>query len=278
MNQISGQIIGNYQIEKRMGKGTFSSVFKAIHVPTQSRVALKVIHKIEMLKYKNYSVHNEVSILRSLRHPFIAEFFDFFEDESFHFIVLEYVGNGSLFDYIQSKKQIKEEIVRRIFMQLLSVLQYLHEVKNIIHRDLKPQNIMLDENFNIRLIDFGLSICLRASYDVPPRQCGSPYYIAPEMILEQPHTYKSDLWSAGNILYVMISGSPTFLENSLESLFRLIIKNEPDYSNFSSTLAEVLKSLLSKHPQKRANVLQIKEYEWFHGRKYFTKSSRSKLF
>jgi serine/threonine protein kinase len=187
MNFLIGKIISNYKIQDIIGKGAFSFVYRAIHLPTQLNVALKVIDITFISHEQETSLLEEINIHQSLCHPFIADFFEFFQFESYYIIAMEYVCNGNLSNYIHQKGKLKEIKADKIFLQLLLVIQYLHEVKYIFHRNLNPDNVLLDERYNIRLIDFGLSFCSNNSMPNLTMKWGSPFYIAPEIILGQPY-------------------------------------------------------------------------------------------
>jgi 5'-AMP-activated protein kinase catalytic alpha subunit len=270
MDYLIGKRIKNYEIQKKVGEGCSASVYQAIHVPTRFIVAIKVIPKLLFTLENHCSFINEIKIIKSLHHPFIAEFLDFFQTTTFYFIVMEYVCHGNLYDYIRENGKLKEIIAHRIFTQLLSVLQYLHELKNIAHRDLKPQNIMLDENYDIRLVDFGVSYCYQETSDKMKTKCGTPSYMAPEIILGRSYSEKCDLWSAGIILYFMISGYFPFSNENMQNLLTQIIHQEPDYSSKSPEIVEVLKGLLTKNPQNRFSFAQIRVLKWFSKKRYDT--------
>jgi serine/threonine protein kinase len=268
MNDLSSKSILNYKIQETIGKGVFSSVYKAVHLPTRSNVALKVIDTTFLSQEQESSLLEEIYIHQSLYHPFIADFLDFFQFESNYIIVMEYVCNGNLSKYIRQKGKLDEKEARRIFMQLLLVLQYLHDVKNVVHRNLSIDNLLLDENYNIRLIDFGLSFYSKNSYFDATIKWGSPFYVAPEIIHGQPYSNKCENWSAGVILYCMVSGDLPFTDENHQQLYKQIIDNEPNYSSFPQDLTEVLKGLLTKNPQSRISLWQPILMKWFSDKKY----------
>jgi serine/threonine protein kinase len=268
MSIVVDQEVNYDSIKKMVGKGHFGSVYQTLHLPTQLNVALKIVPKSSLSKTRKDSLFKEIQILQSLHHPLIAEFLDFFQTKSHLFIVMEYVTNGNLRQYIQKNGLFEENQTRRIFMQILSVLQYLHEKKNIVHRDIKLENILLDENYNIRFIDFGLSKYIENEKSSLHTQCGSPLYIAPEIILGQPYSNKCDLWSAGVILYFMTSNSFPFSARNFQLLYQKIVENEPNYSNKSEELNQVIRSLLTQNSEYRLSFCQLRKLKWFSDHKY----------
>lgn len=151
-------------------------------------------------------------------------------------MVLEYVPNGELFDYILKKNRLDEQEARKFFRQLITGIKYIHD-QNICHRDIKPENLLLDSNMNIKISDFGLSafigedaygiICFTSSFkdtnSLQHTTCGSPNYVAPEVLKESGYNGRfSDIWSCGVVLFVMVAGYLPFDEPSLSTLFRRI--------------------------------------------------------
>lgn len=166
--------IGNYLMIRQIGSGSFASVWLAQHETTNIQVAIKVISKknIENPDAKT-RFNREISLLKQMQHPFISEFFESIENEQNFFLVMEYAENGNMLDFINVKGQLNEMQARHYFSELISVLEYLHDVKKVAHRDLKAENILLDRYDNIRVIDFGLSNVFSGSHELKTA-CGSP--------------------------------------------------------------------------------------------------------
>jgi serine/threonine protein kinase len=152
----------------------------------------------------------EIEINRSLHHPFIAELFDFFESSSRFYMVIEYAEHGTLHSYLKNESELTEKQAKRLFIQLLSAIEYLHHDKHVAHRDLKAENILLDRHNNIKLIDFGLSNTFQPENPFLKTRCGSSLYAAPEVIHDESYTAQCDIWSAGVLLYFMISSLQLF--------------------------------------------------------------------
>ena len=176
MSIVPGEtIISNYLMISQIGSGAFASVWLAQHTQTKIKVAIKIIQKktIETAEAKT-RFNREMALLKQMSHPFIAEFFESIENESYHFLVMEYAENGNMLEFINTKGQLTEPQARHYFSQLVSVLEYLHNEKLVAHRDLKAENILLDRYNNIRVIDFGLSNQFSSAQPQLKTACGSP--------------------------------------------------------------------------------------------------------
>ena len=153
-----------------------------------------------------------------MRHPNIIQLFEIIETPKQLFLIMEYVSGGELFDYIVKKQKLKEEEACKFFQQILSSIEYLHEL-GIVHRDLKPENLLLDYQNNLKLVDFGLSNTYEQGQTLKTA-CGSPCYAAPEMI-EGKLYYGSrvDIWSSGVILFAMVAGYLPFEDKDTGKLY-----------------------------------------------------------
>ena len=194
-----------------MGKGTFGKVKLAHEISTGEKVAIKILEKDRIIDVADVErVSREIHILKLIRHPNIIQLYEIIETPKQLFLIMEYMQNGELFDYIVEKKRLDEREACQIFQQIISGIEYIHKL-NIVHRDLKPENLLLDYDKTIRLVDFGLSNTYKKEERLKTA-CGSPCYAAPEMI-EAKKKYEPllvDIWSCGVILYAMLCGSLPF--------------------------------------------------------------------
>ncbi|EAY03698.1 CAMK family protein kinase [Trichomonas vaginalis G3] len=257
--------IGKYTIGEKIGSGAFSSVFKGTHMLTKIDVAIKVISKKSFTDQKFITrFMREVNLLKQMNHPMINELYDLYEDEKYHYLIMEYSPNGDLLSFINKNGKLIEPIARRYFTQLFSVLEYLHKERKVAHRDLKAENILLDRYFNLRIIDFGLSNCFTDENNVFETKCGSPAYIPPEMIIGYGYTPAADMWSTGVLLYAMSIGSLPFDDENVKKTLQLIVYANPTYPpSISPALADLLQKLLTKDPLLRITLDKIKEHPWF---------------
>ena len=254
----------SYEIIKDLGQGTFGQVKLAIHRRSKEKVAIKILEKSRIVEDSDRErVSREIQILKILRHPSIAHLYEILEDKDTLYLVSEFIPNGELFDYIVGQRRIKEFEACKFFQQLIDGVEYIHRL-NVVHRDLKPENLLLDENKNIKIVDFGLSN-LYGDGQLLKTACGSPCYAAPEMIAGRRYSgLHVDIWSTGVILYAMICGYLPFDDDNTQKLYRKIMKGEYKLPSFvSGACADMLKNVLNVNPNKRYLIKDIKNHPWF---------------
>lgn len=176
-----------YTISKILGEGSYSVVKLGTKISDGKKVAVKIVSRNRLQKEDELSLRIEVEVLMSLNHPNIVQALDFFEEEDFFYVVLEYLEGGELFERLIEKAVYTEGEARDLFTVLLKAVQYCHD-RDLVHRDIKPENILLTsrkDDINLKLADFGFAV----KSGVPPakKQAGTPGYIAPEILLAKPH-------------------------------------------------------------------------------------------
>lgn len=257
--------IGNYEIIKTLGEGSYGKVKLAVHEQTGEKVALKII------KYSHYTtgaqtqrglqlIHREQTLLQQLNHPNIVQLLEVIElpESQATCLVMEYMKGGDLFDYIRKKSNgIKESSAARMLFQILTALQYIHS-KLIIHRDIKAENLLLDEKGNIKLCDFGLCNSMTLGSYMKSR-CGSPLYAAPEILSGCYYIGPEvDVWSTGVIFYVMVSASlPWPGDNVAEWTANAKTGNYIPLTSISPECANLLSRMLVVDPKRRATVAEL---------------------
>ena len=258
-------VIEGYTLEKQIGVGTTSVVWLSTHIKTNMQVAIKIIPKVRINDTRCIArFSREVNLLKSMDHPLIAQLFQIFEDENNHYFVLEFAEGGNLVSMIAENGNLVESVAKQIFIQLISVLEYMHSVKNVAHRDIKAENILLDKHRHLRLIDFGFSRSFTWEDPTLITACGSPGYIPPEMIKKQGYTVSADIWSAGVLLYTMVVGHLPFEGDTVIQILQKIAYNEPNIPRFlSPNIQDLLKRMLCKDPLQRITIRGIKEHPWF---------------
>lgn len=251
--------LGKFIIFKQIGTGSFASVYLAQHFKLHYPVAIKIFQKDFMEEY----VQNAFKIAKSIRHPFICQCFDIFKNQRDETCVLmEYIEGMTLLDYANIKSSISESEIQILFGQLVIAVEYLHK-HNIIHRDLKCENIMVDNYNNIRLIDFGFSC---HNVELHSTVCGSPAYLAPEIIQSENYGVSVDIWSLGIILYAIKYRQLPFENSNFTKLFHLITSTDPFFPpdiETSPNLMDLIKKLLTKQPNKRITIDEIKKHPFF---------------
>lgn len=198
--------IGPYQIHETIGTGAFATVKIATRPDIPEKLACKVIAKkrLDMITDKS-RFEQEIRIHQTLNHPNIVQLVDLYKDTINYYILMEYCPKGELLSHIVSKKRFTEAEAKLYFRQLLDGLNYLHS-NQIAHRDLKPENLLFSQDMTLKISDFSLSKTT-ANHFLTSTSCGSPCYASPEIISGQPYDpIKTDMWSAGVILYAMICG------------------------------------------------------------------------
>lgn len=264
LSEASEPLVGPYRILERIGAGAFSSVFRAFHTRTFCAVALKAIPKESLHGMEEFELfRREANLLKLMDHPFIAPLFEVLEDSHNFYLAMELIERQNLLSHITANKALSEDESRRYFFQLLTVLDYLHREKRVMHRDIKAENILLDQNRNIRIIDFGFAKSFSRNQPFMQTTCGSPGYVSPEIIREQPYTTAADIWSAGVVLYAMTVGRLPFQGPSLRATFEAICGDEPVVPHtLSPELRSLLASMLAKNPLLRITTEGALNHPW----------------
>jgi 5'-AMP-activated protein kinase catalytic alpha subunit len=191
-------------------------------------------------------------------------------------MVVEYAENGNLKSYLKNQTRLTEKEAQRIFLQLLSALESLHNDKHIAHRDLKAENVLLDRHNNVKLIDFGISNSFQPENPLLKTSCGSPLYVDPEIIRGEDYTAQCDIWSAGVLLYVMVAGEFPFDDPNLQNIFQKILKSHPTYpEHFSEDMKQLLQQIFKNNPKERISFPFIKQHKWLNNLKYRSALSSS---
>ncbi|XP_051852677.1 hormonally up-regulated neu tumor-associated kinase homolog A-like [Antechinus flavipes] len=206
--------VGTYLVGKMINKGSFAKVMEGLHLPTGEKVAIKVINKTKAQQdsYILKNMKREPRIQQMVKHPHIVQLYETLETENSFYMVMELCLGGDLLDKIYDQKKLDEKEVRRFIKQIMSAVGHLHH-HGIVHRDLKIENFLLDENNNIKIVDFGLSNIMKVeglSQELLNTQCGSPAYAAPELLAHKKYGPKVDVWSIGVSMFAMLTGTLPF--------------------------------------------------------------------
>jgi len=206
----------------------------------------------------------EISLFKKMDHPLVAPLYLWYENVESSCLVMEHLGSGSVLDYVNTKGPVSESLGKRLFTQLVLVLDYLHNDLHIAHRDIKAENIMLDSDHNIRIIDFGLSAEFSEKDPVLFSKCGSPAYVAPEVIMEKGYTKSADIWSAGIVLYALFCGRLPFDSANHGELNHRILNCEPEFpSHINAEVRYIIRRMLNKDPSTRITSVELKDSAFF---------------
>ena len=253
----------DYRLVKQLGQGGFGSVFQAVRFSDNLKIAVKIYFK--KCTERQMTLH-EMKILKLLKHPNIVSFIDYYEDDDNSFLCMEQISGGELFYRIARGKQHTEKQARIWCSSLLSAVGYCHD-NGIIHRDIKPENIMMitpHVSSDIKLVDFGLSICT-SSYPYSFEEVGTKNYKAPEMNAGNYYNTKVDLWSVGVIVFLLLGGYlPPFTVSGNENYdMTSIFESKPTVWNKVSPEAKTfISGLLVLDPKNRMSALQALSHRW----------------
>ncbi|XP_030275431.1 calcium/calmodulin-dependent protein kinase IGa [Sparus aurata] len=256
-----------FDFKGKMGSGSFSEVFMVREKNTGQLYALKCLKK-KHLAHTN--LENEINVLRRIKHENVVGLEDFYESRTHYYLVMQLVSGGELFDRILDKGVYTERDASMVIKQVLQAVSYLHE-NSIVHRDLKPENLLYyntDENSKIMVSDFGLSKTLE--HGVMSTACGTPGYVAPEVLAQKPYSKAVDCWSIGVITYILLCGYPPFFEDNETRLFSKIMRAEyafhsPFWDNISEPAKDFIRNMMEKNPKKRFLTEQALRHPWIAG-------------
>jgi len=239
----------DFNILKLLGRGSFGKVYLVQKKDNKKLYALKTLKKVDVLKKNQInSVKIEKEVLQKADNPFIVKLRYSFQDHTTLYFVMEYCPGGELFKHLRRKGKFDEDTVRFYASEVILAIQYLHENLNVIYRDLKPENVLLDVNGHIKLTDFGLSKEGEKTYTF----CGTPEYLAPEILAGKGHGKEVDWWTLGCLIYEMICGYPPFSDRVKTKMYDNIAQNKFTIPEFlPESLKDLINRLLVKDPTQR---------------------------
>lgn len=283
-----------------IGRGSFANVYKGHYVPTRSTIAIKAVQRAKLNKKLLTNLESEIIILKTMTHPHIVRLLDYQKTSAYFFLIMEYCSLGDLSFFFRKRHEISnslpliasmfkrypstsehglhEDLARHFLKQLASALEFLRE-RQLVHRDIKPQNLLLcppkkterearDAGYKgiwelpvLKLADFGFARIL-PNTSLAETLCGSPLYMAPEILRYEKYNAKADLWSVGAVLYEMITGRPPFRANNHVDLLSNIEKGNdaikfPAASEASPEIRRLIRALLKKNPTERMGFVEF---------------------
>jgi len=257
-----------YEIKKELGRGAFSVVRLGVNKKTREKVAIKIIDKANVGKDYEKNLKMEMEILRKVHHPNIISLHEMVEADNKLYFVMELVTGGELFDRIVEKGSYSEDDAKILVRKIVSAIDYLHTL-NIAHRDLKPENLLVKsiaDDTEVKIADFGLSKIIDEE-KMMQTACGTPGYVAPEVLNAEGYDKEVDMWSIGVITYILLCGFPPFYSESVPEVFEQIMKAEFDYpeeywADISDEAKDFINNLLVVDVQKRLTAKQALEHKW----------------
>ncbi|XP_044057375.1 serine/threonine-protein kinase DCLK1-like isoform X1 [Siniperca chuatsi] len=265
---VPASITERYKVGRTLGDGNFAVVRECVERCTGREYALKIISK-DKCRGKEHMIQSEVSILRRVKHPNIVLLIEEMDTHSELYLVMELVKGGDLFDAITSSNKYTERDASSMLFNLASAIKYLHSI-NIVHRDIKPENLLVYEHHDgsksLKLGDFGLATVVNGPlYTV----CGTPTYVAPEIVAEMGYGLKVDIWAAGVIMYILLCGFPPFRGSGedQEALFEQILRGlldfpSPYWDNVSDTAKALITGMLQVEVDQRYTAVQVLDHPW----------------
>ncbi|XVE98722.1 hypothetical protein REPUB_Repub03eG0132500 [Reevesia pubescens] len=256
--------IGKYQLGRTIGEGTFAKVKLAVDTTDGQHVAIKIIDKAMVMESNlKYQVQREIRTMKLLHHPNVVRIHEVIGSKTKIYIIMEYISGGQLSDKLSYVKKLSEPEARKLFQQLIDAVDHCHR-KGVYHRDLKPENLLLDSKGNLKVTDFGLS-ALRKPGDMLTTACGSPCYVAPELLANKGYDGSAaDIWSSGVILFELLAGYLPFDDRNLVVLYKKISGAQytcPPW--FTECQWKLIARILDPNPKRRITIPEIIEDAWF---------------
>jgi len=258
--------LSDYEIKQTVGTGSFGRVKLIKHKTSGRYLALKILTKAEIVKLKQVDhILSEVTILNSLDHPLLIKMFGMAQTDRYLYIAMEYVSGGELFTYLRTVQNLKNDDAKFYAAQIAMMFEHLHSM-DIVYRDLKPENLLIDTSGYLKLTDFGFAKKLDGrTYTL----CGTPEYLAPEILLQKGHGKPVDWWCLGIIIYEMLVGIDPFSDDEPMAVYQNILRGKIKFpSNFPKDAKSLVKHLLvadlgKRYGNLKGGVNDIKEHRWF---------------
>jgi len=266
----SGDIKEKYLFEKTLGQGSFGEVKKIKNKTSGEELAVKIINKADMQQEDLLALQTEVEILSQIDHPNVVKLFEVWEDKLKFYMVMEIMTGGELFDRIVEKDHYSEKEAADTIRPIVDAIRYCHKM-GVAHRDLKPENLLYatrDPHSIIKISDFGLAKIYDSS--LMTTQCGTPSYVAPEVLEGKGYDEAVDFWSIGIILYILLCGFPPFYDDDNDKLFELIAKAKvefpsPYWDSISDPAKDLIRKLLNAEPRSRLKADAVLAHPWMVG-------------
>mmetsp|Transcript_3044 Transcript_3044/g.10700 ORF Transcript_3044/g.10700 Transcript_3044/m.10700 type:complete len:353 (+) Transcript_3044:73-1131(+) len=260
--------LDQFHVQETLGTGTFGRVRLCQHKKEGQYFALKILKKNEIIRLKQVEhILSEKMILAQVDHPFVVNLFATYKDEKNLYMLMEYVPGGEIFSHLRRAGRFTNDTTRFFSGSIVLAIQYLHG-KDIVYRDLKPENLLLDHRGYLKITDFGFA---KTVLDRTWTLCGTPEYLAPEIIQSKGHGKGVDWWALGILIYEMLAGYPPFYDENPFGIYQKILAGKVESPrHFDMHAKDLIKKLLSADRTKRIGNLKngaddIKKHKWFKG-------------
>ena len=257
---------GQYNYLRTIGRGNYSVVVLVSNSSIQQQFACKIMTR-SLLQADDTMQRfmQEIEILKAVRHPYIVSINEILYTQTNVYIVMEYCNNGELFTYIVNHPNMSRDTIQRFFFQVVSAISFLHQ-KRIAHRDIKAENILLDDEYNVKLADFGFSKKCDENF-LMKTPCGSPYYASPEIIKGSEYDgQKSDIWSIGVLLFALCTGAMPWTAQSQTGLYTQIINAQFEIPVYvDRDIADIITICLALDPDIRPTANELLQCDFLKG-------------
>ena len=259
--------ISDFDIKKELGSGAFGHVYLVVHKQTNAQYAIKAIDKRNKMNVEETPYFKrEIEVMYKVHHPNVVKLYGHFEDNNYCYFLMEYISKGNLYGLIpkDNKKRINTKVVATIMKDIISAVYYLHNMNPpIIHRDIKPENILLNDGLVAKLTDFGWSNYIFNGIK-RTTLCGTPVYMAPEIIREQPHDEKVDIWCIGVLLFELTTGTLPFQGETTEALKNNILNLKISWpKDINLDAKNLIIKILKIEPDQRISLTDIIQHDFF---------------
>lgn len=270
IDALKGCTLSDFDVKETLGTGSFGRVRLVRQKTTGNVFALKILSKSLILKTKQLEhIIAEKEILTSIQHPFIVQLYGTMQDETAIYLILEYVIGGEFFTHLRQANRFPNDTAVFYAAEVVATFDHLHR-RNIIYRDLKPENLLIDSEGQLKITDFGFAKRIDPTAKTWTL-CGTPEYLAPEIILNKGHGKAVDWWALGILIYEMLVGYPPFNNEDRMQLYQDILQGRIEFpSHVSSRAKDLIKKLLTSDLTRRLGNLRngardIKRHPWFRG-------------
>ena len=269
MDEINSQTLRysleDFNLMRVIYNGSLGVIKIALHIPSGTIMVLKIISKYTVVsRAKNEFVMRERNILKQIRNPYIVRLYSTFQDTENLYMVEEFLQGGDMFRMLKIFRALPLEQARFYCTELVCAICHLH-CRGIIYRALKPENVVIDKDGHLRLVDFGMAKRIRDG-EKTYTMCGTPDYMAPEIILAVGHNEAADWWTLGILLYEILTGRPPFMDKTPTGLYEKILNSSISFGKIGDFETQnLLKRLLEKNPADRIDMKRIQKHDFFRG-------------